>query len=84
LIVGLSAIVGSLIPILPFAVLQVATSMWVSILAATVVLFAVGVYKARKTVGHPGKSGVEMAVIGTLSALVGYVVGLLLKVPVSP
>jgi VIT1/CCC1 family predicted Fe2+/Mn2+ transporter len=32
-------------------------------------------------VGNPGKSGLEMAVIGTLSALVGYVVGALFKVP---
>jgi VIT1/CCC1 family predicted Fe2+/Mn2+ transporter len=32
-------------------------------------------------VGHPGKSGLEMAVIGTLSALVGYAVGALFKLP---
>jgi VIT1/CCC1 family predicted Fe2+/Mn2+ transporter len=44
-------------------------------------LFAVGFYKARTTVGHPGKSGLEMVVIGIVSALVGYLVGLLLKVP---
>ena len=30
------------------------------------VLFAVGAYKARTMVGHPAKSGLEMAVIGTL------------------
>jgi VIT1/CCC1 family predicted Fe2+/Mn2+ transporter len=84
LIVGLAAIVGSLIPILPFAFLPVATSIWVAIAIGALVLFVVGVYKARKTVGHPGRSGLEMAVIGTLSALVGYVVGALLKVPVTP
>jgi VIT1/CCC1 family predicted Fe2+/Mn2+ transporter len=48
------------------------------------VLFAVGVYKARLTVGNPGRSGLEMAVIGTLSALAGYLVGVLLKVPPAP
>jgi VIT1/CCC1 family predicted Fe2+/Mn2+ transporter len=47
-------------------------------------LFIVGAYKARITVGHPGRSGLEMAIIGTLSALVGYAVGLLFKVPVVP
>jgi VIT1/CCC1 family predicted Fe2+/Mn2+ transporter len=43
----------------------------------------VGVYKARTTVGDPGKSGLEMAAIGTVSALVGYVVGIILKVPAT-
>jgi predicted membrane protein (TIGR00267 family) len=82
-VVGLSAIVGSLIPLLPFAFLSVTMSMWASVVVAALTLFVVGVYKARMTVGHPGKSGLEMALIGTLSALVGYVVGVLLKVPAS-
>jgi VIT1/CCC1 family predicted Fe2+/Mn2+ transporter len=80
-VVGFSAIVGSLIPLLPFAFLSVKMSMWASVVIAAVTLFVVGVYKARVTVGHPGRSGLEMAIIGTVSALVGYVVGILLKVP---
>jgi predicted membrane protein (TIGR00267 family) len=83
-IVGLAAIVGSLIPLLPFILLPVSTGIWTSILISAIVLFVVGVYKARVTVGHPGKSGLEMAIIGTLSALVGYAVGALLRVPPSP
>jgi len=55
--------------------------MLVSVIMTAAVLFVVGVYKARMTVGHPAKSGLEMAVIGTLSALVGYAVGALLKLP---
>ena len=81
LVVGISAIIGSLIPLLPFVFLPIGMSMWVSVLITALVLFVVGVYKARVTVGNPGKSGLEMAVIGTLSALVGYAVGALLKVP---
>jgi predicted membrane protein (TIGR00267 family) len=84
LVVGVAAIVGSLIPLLPFAVLPVQFGMLIAIALAAVVLFAVGAYKARLTVGHPGKSGLEMAVIGTLSALAGYLVGVLLKVPAGP
>jgi vacuolar iron transporter family protein len=84
LIVGFSAVVGSLIPLLPFVLLPVSTSIWVSILVTAFVLYVVGVYKARTTVGLPWKSGLEMAVIGTVSALVGYVIGLLLKVPTVP
>lgn len=84
LVVGFSAIVGSLIPLVPFAFLPIATSMLVSVLITALVLFAAGVYKARVTVGRPGRSGLEMAAIGTLSALVGYAVGALLKVPPTP
>jgi predicted membrane protein (TIGR00267 family) len=81
MIVGFAAIIGSLIPLVPFMFLPVKTSMWVSILVAALTLFIVGAYKARMTVGRPGKSGLEMAAIGTLSALVGYIVGILLKTP---
>jgi VIT1/CCC1 family predicted Fe2+/Mn2+ transporter len=83
-VVGISAIVGSLIPLLPFFVFPISVGMLASILLSALVLFAVGVYKARVTVGHPARSGLEMAVIGTVSALAGYAVGLVLKVPVVP
>lgn len=83
-IVGFSAIIGSLIPLVPFAFLPVNLSMLVSVFVTAIVLFGVGAYKARITVGRPWKSGLEMAVIGTVSALVGYAVGALLKVPVTP
>ncbi len=55
--------------------------MWVSVLITALVLFVVGAYKARITVGKPAKSGLEMALIGTVSALAGYLVGVLLKIP---
>lgn len=84
LVVGFAAIVGSLIPLVPFFFLPVDVSMVVSIVIAALTLFIVGAYKARITVGHPGRSGLEMAIIGTLSALVGYAVGLFFKVPVVP
>ncbi len=81
LIVGVSAIIGSLIPLAPFLLLPIVPSMLLSVIITALVLFGVGVYKAKKTVGKPGKSGLEMALIGTLSALAGYIVGVLLKVP---
>lgn len=83
-VVGLSAVIGSLVPIAPFMFLPVAASMWMSVLVTALTLFAVGAYKARMTVGKPMKSGLEMAVIGTLSAMAGYLVGVLLKVPAVP
>jgi predicted membrane protein (TIGR00267 family) len=84
LIVGFSAIVGSLVPLFPFMLLSVQVSMWLSVLVTALTLFAIGAYKARVTVGKPVKSGLEMAVIGTVSALAGYLVGFLLKVPAVP
>jgi VIT1/CCC1 family predicted Fe2+/Mn2+ transporter len=84
LIVGFSAIVGSLIPLVPFMFFPVVTSMLVSVVITALVLFGVGAYKAQKTVGHPGKSGLEMAAIGTISALVGYAVGSLFKISPNP
>lgn len=84
LIVGVSAVVGSLIPLAPFVWLPVGTSMVLSVVIAGITLFAVGAYKARTTVGHPGKSGLEMALIGTLSALAGYAAGVIFKLPPTP
>jgi predicted membrane protein (TIGR00267 family) len=83
-VVGVAAVVGSLIPLVPFFFLPVGIGIPTSVAISALVLFVVGVYKARLTVGNPGKSGLEMAVIGTLSALVGYAVGVLLKVPETP
>lgn len=83
-VVGLSAIVGSLVPIVPFMLFSVATSMWLSVLVTALVLFGIGFYKARVTIGKPMRSGTEMMLIGTVSALAGYLVGILLKVPPLP
>lgn len=83
LVVGLSAIAGSLIPLVPFLFLSIGAAMWLAIGITALVLFAVGGYKASITVGRPTRSGLEMALIGTLSALAGYLVGMLLKAPVG-
>lgn len=84
LLVGFSALIGSFIPLFPFFFWDVSLSIGISIVIAALTLFVVGVYKARVTVGKPFRSGVEMAVIGTISALAGYVVGLIFKVPTVP
>lgn len=81
LVVGVSAIIGSLIPLIPFIFFPVSSSILISVLITAVVLFGVGAYKAHVTVGKPGRSGLEMAAIGTVSALVGYAVGALFKAP---
>lgn len=84
IIVGISALAGSLIPLIPFFLWNIRLSIWFSILIAAFTLFIVGAYKARVTIGKPLRSGLEMTIIGTLSALAGYAVGLIFKVPAAP
>lgn len=84
IIVGIAAIIGSLIPLVPFMFASISTAILIAIGLSALVLFFVGALKARMTVGHPGKSGLEMAVIGTVSALIGYAVGALLRVYATP
>jgi predicted membrane protein (TIGR00267 family) len=82
IVVGIAAIVGSLIPLLPFFLLPVSVGILVSIIVAGLTLFVVGAYKSRvMAVGHWRRSGLQMAVIGLAAALVGYGVGLFFRAP---
>jgi VIT1/CCC1 family predicted Fe2+/Mn2+ transporter len=45
-----------------------------------VALFAFGAYKAKVTIGHPVKAGLELALIGIASALIGHGIGALFQV----
>jgi len=84
LLVGIAAIVGSLIPLIPFFFLPISLGIWTSITVSALTLFVVGAYKARTTVGKPFRSGLQMTIIGIASALVGYFVGLLFQLPETP
>ncbi len=75
ILVGVSAIVGSLIPLLPFFFLERVTAVLVGLVLCGLVLFGVGAFKARLTVGHPTRSGLQMMGIGLVSALAGYAIG---------
>lgn len=80
-VVGVSAIIGSFIPLIPFLVLPIISATFISLSISSLTLFAVGYYKAQKTLGRKFvKSGVEMMVIGMLSALTGYLIGTILKI----
>ena len=86
LVVGIAALVGSLIPLTPFFVLSflklsISQAIWTSLVISALILFIVGAYKAKATIGDWKKSGAEIAVIGIVSALVGYVVGQFFKAP---
>ena len=74
-IVGIAAIVGSLIPVIPFFGLPVWVAMLASIVLAGASLFIVGAYKARVTVGVWWKSGLQLLGIGLVTAIIGYAIG---------
>lgn len=82
-IVFTSAMVGSLIPIAPFFLWQSQNNITVTVTSVAIsalALLGIGIYKAKVTIGSPLKSGFQMVLIGILSALGGYIIGLLFSV----
>ncbi|HLD48915.1 MAG TPA: VIT1/CCC1 transporter family protein [archaeon] len=77
-IVGLSSLAGSVVPLIPFAFLNVGSGIIASIILSLAVLFAIGVMKAKVSFGKKGKSGLEMALIGGAAVVIGYIIGILL------
>jgi VIT1/CCC1 family predicted Fe2+/Mn2+ transporter len=78
-VVFISTLIGSLIPLMPFILFNlfsVNEAIVGSLILSVVVLFIVGVIKARLTVGNWLVSGLELAIIGTVAAGTGYFIGL--------
>jgi VIT1/CCC1 family predicted Fe2+/Mn2+ transporter len=81
LLVGIAAMFGSLITLVPFLVVphDTAAGMIGAVILSAITLFLIGWYKGRITIGRPYRSGTQMLIIGTVSALAGflaaYVVG---------
>ncbi len=73
--VGMASVIGSFIPLLPFFFFSVTTAMYVSVGICAVILFCVGAIKAKWFELDWRKSGLEMALIGSVAALIGYGIG---------
>jgi VIT1/CCC1 family predicted Fe2+/Mn2+ transporter len=80
-VVGGSSLVGSLLPLLPFAFLPVLPATVCACAIAGLSLFAIGALKARATVGSILGEGVKLAAIGLVTAALAWVTGELFKVP---
>ena len=74
-VVGIAAIVGSFVPLIPFMFLGVKTAIIVSLISSLIILFITGAIKAKVTIGDWKKAGVEMAAIGMGAAIVGFLIG---------
>ena len=79
LIVGLSSLFGSFVPLLPFLILKTPqTAIVYSFTISAAFLFLLGAVKAKLTVGNPLGSGLKITAIGIASAIVGFMIGKLL------
>ncbi|RLC72445.1 MAG: hypothetical protein DRI26_02945 [Chloroflexi bacterium] len=77
---GLSFAIVSLIPILPFAFMEVTPAVITAVVASIACLFAVGASKAMFTRKSWIRSGLEMMAIGTMASAVTYAIGLAIPV----
>ena len=75
LIVLVSALVGSFIPLMPFFFLQIKLAIILSLLISAIALFVTGAIEAKLTVGNFVAKGTQLMFIGMLAAFVGFIVG---------
>ncbi len=77
LIVLSSTIFGSIIPLIPYFLVgkDVFLGAIGSVTISGAVLFVIGYYEARTTVGSLWRSGLQMAAIGLAAGLAGFLIG---------
>jgi len=78
-VVGVSFIIGGLVPLIPLIFLETELAVKVSIVATCAFLFLIGAAKTTITRRSWLKSGLEVLITGSLAAGFGYLIGLLLK-----
>jgi len=78
-----STIVGSLIPLIPYLLLDgnVLGSAVASVVLSGAVLFFIGYFEARTTVGSLWRSGLQMAIIGLGAGVAGFLIGHFIGAP---
>ena len=72
-----STIFGSFIPLIPYFIVgkDVVLGAAVSVAVSGAVLFVIGYFEARTTVGSLWRSGLQMAAIGLAAGLAGFLIG---------
>ncbi len=73
-----STIFGSIIPLIPFLFVTAATiasGTIASVVLSGALLFFIGAYEARITVGSIWRSGLQMMIIGLSAGFAGYLIG---------
>lgn len=78
LVMGLSFMAGTFIPLIPYLFLKDLYALYVSVALSAITLFSIGVLKAQMANKSKVTSGLEFLLIALGSAAVGYVLGVLL------
>jgi len=79
LVMGLSFIVGALIPLLPYFILAGVRALYLSIVLAATTLFSVGVFKGHLAARSLFLSGLEFFLIAVGAAILGYLIGIIVQ-----
>ncbi len=74
-VVGLTYLGSAVIPLWPYAFFSIGTALPISVACTLVALFALGVAKGRVARQHLLRAGVQVLVIGAISAAVGFGIG---------
>jgi vacuolar iron transporter family protein len=74
-VIGLSFLIGALVPLAPYYLVSKPISVTISVLLSLVFLFAAGEWKGRIVKRKPMRSGLETLLIGAAAAGVLYVIG---------
>ena len=74
-VITLATLIGHLIPLVPFLLLNRTWALLTAVTLSAFVLFGVGAYSAITRVGSWWKGGVRMTVIGLGAAAIGFAIG---------
>jgi VIT1/CCC1 family predicted Fe2+/Mn2+ transporter len=78
-VMGLSFILGGVIPLAPYLLLSGMNALYLSIALAGVTLFSVGVFKGRLAAKPLFASGTQFFLIAVAASLFGYAIGLIVQ-----
>jgi predicted membrane protein (TIGR00267 family) len=79
LVMGLSFVLGAVIPLLPYLLFSGMSALYVSIVLAAATLFSVGVFKGYLAARPLFFSGLEFFFIAVGAAVLGYLIGLVVQ-----
>jgi predicted membrane protein (TIGR00267 family) len=77
-VTGTATLLGALIPLVPFLMMDAGTAIWVSLTVSMLAHFAIGAARSVFTGRSIWASGRDMFLVGFGVALVGYLIGDLL------
>jgi len=83
-IMGISFAIGSLPPLIPYMIMDNPfTALKVAVVTSLLFLFGVGIGKTTVTKGNWLKSGIEVAIIGSIASGVGFIIGKIVSLVVG-